>query len=102
PGGHVHEHDHHSVNLVVQRAIGKDAELVTLPVSIGDLSFQGPQTRHYLCGHRLEFRNCDRGVDVQQWPPYVAGDEPQDFLRFRCEAADGEIPADHDHRNIDA
>src|SRR6266404_1478894 len=101
-GGTPRDGDHRAVNLVLQRAIGQDSELVADSFRISKLSFQRRIIGHHMQDQRLELRNFDRRVDIQKWTANVPDDQAKKHLRLGREPPDGQVAANHDHGDINA
>jgi len=101
-GGEFDDGDNGAVNFIFHRAIRQNPQLVALAAGIGNLFLNDAEIGHHLQDDGLEVWDFDNGIDVQQGPPNVGGNQAKEFLRLSGKAADGQVAADHNHGDFDA
>src|SRR5215469_8947730 len=101
-GRDVDDSDNRAVNFVFGGTIRKNTQLITRPLAVVNLAIHRAKSGHDLENHGLQFRDFDGGVDVGERAAHVRGNQAQEFLGLRSKAANAEIAADDDDREVDA
>ena len=98
----VDQHHHRSVDTVVCRAVGVNAQHVMAPFAIGHLTLEHLHRIDHLDDHRFQIGNVDRGLQVVDWPPDIAREYVEELRRRRCQPADAQVDTHGDHRQAGA
>jgi len=82
--GNGHEHNHGSVDFVVQGAVRENPHQVMILVAVGQFFTDGPEGGHHFLHQAIQIGNFDRRANIQEWATHVRRYEPSGSFELRA------------------
>src|ERR1043166_611087 len=97
----VQQRHENAIRLVFRGLVWPQSEGVPVALSILHVPLEGIALPDHFSHQRLQIVDCDIGLDVPDWPPYIARNKVQQTLRGRSKSPDAPVASQHHDRKID-